>query len=303
MREETVMAALPVARPRAARTHTSGGPDTFPGRETHCGKRILCGLLAASAALLFLNVAYMALAGRRSPLLLAAFQIMPVLVVVGHAALAKGWRRAAFFASTCFCLGFLAEVLGVRYGLLFGGHYTYLDVDVACGGVPLIIPVFWVIFIYISYCMLNTFLLFLGKKKPARESGGVPGMLLVIALDGILVVIIDVIMDPVMVKAGKWQWADGGTYHGVPLGNFLGWFVLACLTLLRGRASRPAWNTATQQRGRATRRRGCWPPAVPCFAGPYCRRPQNALRCIVSLAPHGVKHGGVGPSVAGKRAA
>jgi uncharacterized membrane protein len=119
--------------------------------------------------------------------------------------------------------------MGVRYGLLFGGHYTYLDVDVACGGVPLIIPVFWVIFIYISHCMLNTFLLFLGKKKPARESGGLPGLLLVIALDGALVVIIDVIMDPIMVKAGKWQWADGGTYHGVPLGNFFGWFVLACL--------------------------------------------------------------------------
>jgi uncharacterized membrane protein len=229
MRGECVVTALLQTQPPSKRAGSRAGAQDVPGRKGRRGERVLWCLLAAAAALFLLNVIYPALSGKRSGFLLGVSQVMPVLLVAGHASLSKGWARGVFFASTCFFLGLLAEVLGVRYGFLFGGHYTYLDVDVAYGGVPLIIPVFWVIFIYICYSMVNTFLLFLGRKKPTLERGGVLPLALLIALDGVLVVIIDVIMDPIMVKAGKWEWAGGGPYYGVPLGNFLGWFILACL--------------------------------------------------------------------------
>jgi putative membrane protein len=229
MREETVTAALLEAPLSAQWGETSAALGGETGHRRR-GERILCRMLAASAGLFFVNVAYLALTGMHHRFLLGVFQVMPVLMVVGHASLSKGWRRGVFLASTCFLLGCFAEIFGVRYGLLFGGHYTYLDVDVSYFGVPLIIPVFWVIFIYTSHCLINTFLLFLGRKKPARgDRGGLGRLAALVALDGVLVVIIDIIMDPIMVKAGKWEWADGGPYFGVPLGNFLGWFILACI--------------------------------------------------------------------------
>jgi len=229
MGAERIMTAVLEARPPATGAGRPAGPGRRAGRPWRRGEKLLGSLLAVSAALFFLNVIYLLLAGRRSGLLLAVFQIMPVVVVVGHASLSKGWRRGLLFASLCFFPGLAAEVLGVRYGLLFGGHYAYLEVDVAFGGVPLIIPVFWVVFIYICHSMVNTFLLFLGRERPAAGRGGVLELALLVALDGVLVVIIDVIMDPLMVKAGKWEWAAGGPYYGVPLGNFVGWFALACL--------------------------------------------------------------------------
>ena len=45
-------------------------------------------------------------------------------------------------------------------------------------------------------------------------------------LDGLLVVAIDLLMDPMMVKVGNWQWIGGGIYYGIPFGNFWGWFIV-----------------------------------------------------------------------------
>jgi uncharacterized membrane protein len=46
----------------------------------------------------------------------------------------------------------------------------------------------------------------------------------------ILAVLLDLFIDPVAVAAGYWVWSVPGTvYHGIPLLNFVGWFVLMLL--------------------------------------------------------------------------
>ena len=35
----------------------------------------------------------------------------------------------------------------------------------------------------------------------------------------------DLFLDPQMVGEGYWVWARRGLYRGIPLGNFVGWFL------------------------------------------------------------------------------
>lgn len=52
-------------------------------------------------------------------------------------------------------------------------------------------------------------------------------------LTGIIAVLVDLFIDPVAVAAGYWLWLKQGTvYFGIPLLNFVGWFVLMSLAPL-----------------------------------------------------------------------
>ena len=51
-------------------------------------------------------------------------------------------------------------------------------------------------------------------------------MPLLIILDGLVVVAIDIFMDPIMVYQKKWLWENGGSYFNVPVSNFIGWFIV-----------------------------------------------------------------------------
>ena len=50
---------------------------------------------------------------------------------------------------------------------------------------------------------------------------------------GIIAVVLDLFIDPVAVEAGYWVWFVQGTiYYGIPLLNYVGWFVLMFLAPL-----------------------------------------------------------------------
>jgi uncharacterized membrane protein len=52
-------------------------------------------------------------------------------------------------------------------------------------------------------------------------------------LTGIIAVLLDLFIDPIAVTAGYWIWLVKGTvYYGIPLLNFVGWFVLMFLSPL-----------------------------------------------------------------------
>jgi len=38
-------------------------------------------------------------------------------------------------------------------------------------------------------------------------------------------------MDPIQVRDGGWRWLDGGPYFGIPIGNFIGWFMTTAIVL------------------------------------------------------------------------
>ncbi len=52
-------------------------------------------------------------------------------------------------------------------------------------------------------------------------------------LTGVIAVVLDLFIDPVAVAAGYWVWFVQGTvYYGIPLLNYVGWFVLMFLAPL-----------------------------------------------------------------------
>jgi uncharacterized membrane protein len=66
----------------------------------------------------------------------------------------------------------------------------------------------------------------------------------------------DLFLDPQMVGEGYWAWAKRGAYRGIPLTNYVGWFVtgLGVMALLEA-VLPPA--TDGGRRRRRTRRRVC----------------------------------------------
>lgn len=52
-------------------------------------------------------------------------------------------------------------------------------------------------------------------------------------MTSVIAVVLDLFLDPVAVEAGYWVWFVKGTvYYGIPLLNFVGWFVLMFLAPL-----------------------------------------------------------------------
>jgi putative membrane protein len=136
--------------------------------------------------------------------------ILPFLSVVMHAAWRWGARRTVGLALAAMAIGWLAEFSGLRFGVLFGGHYLYNNLGPVVAGVPLAVMAYWFVFMYTADCLTG-------------ETGIISGAL----IDAILMVAIDLFLDPVMTKAGFWRWLEGGAYFGIPAGNFFGWFLTA----------------------------------------------------------------------------
>ncbi|MBD2848231.1 carotenoid biosynthesis protein [Paenibacillus sp. IB182496] len=124
------------------------------------------------------------------------------------------WPRAALIGLATF----LVEWLGVRTGWPFG-EYAYTPLlGWGVGGVPLTIACAWVGVVLLAALV--------------SESGS---RWLRALLTGVWTVVFDLVLDPVAFAREFWIWGDGhgGGYFGVPIVNFVSWFVLsASLSLL-----------------------------------------------------------------------
>jgi uncharacterized membrane protein len=114
------------------------------------------------------------------------------------------------------------ERLGTRTGLPFG-RYGYTGVlRPTVGGVPAVVPLAW-------FAMAVPAREAAAAALGARDRRGPRVVLGALALTAW-----DLFLDPQMVQEGYWRWMRRGTYRGIPLSNFAGWFVtgLGVMTLL-----------------------------------------------------------------------
>jgi putative membrane protein len=51
------------------------------------------------------------------------------------------------------------------------------------------------------------------------------------AVAGVIMTAWDLVMDPLMVAGGHWVWEIPGTYFGIPLHNYLGWWFTTFVTI------------------------------------------------------------------------
>jgi len=113
------------------------------------------------------------------------------------------------FCMIVFLLGFGIEVLGVQTGKIFG-VYQYGDIlGPKILDTPLMIGVNWVL---VSYSCGYTVNAVLPKLSAFAKA----------AIGAFLLVLLDIIIEPVAVAWGMWTWAE----VDIPLQNYLAWWII-----------------------------------------------------------------------------
>jgi uncharacterized membrane protein len=139
-------------------------------------------------------------------------------------ALDLGWRRTLLFGLCVSPTAWLAEVSSTRTGFPFGLYqYTGLTRgrEIFLADVPLMDPLSFAFLAYASFCLARSVLR--GRRVPPA------GMALA---TGILMMLLDVVIDPVAVLGDRWflghvfSYAQEGIFFGVPLSNFAGWVLV-----------------------------------------------------------------------------
>ncbi|WP_200918675.1 carotenoid biosynthesis protein [Methylobacterium sp. Leaf102] len=170
-----------------------------------------------------LLLAVVLFSGRPSP----AAQILAALsiaILVIHAVLAYGLVDAGIFLGLCLAVTFGIENLGVATGFPFG-HYEFLVApDLPhVGAIPIIVGPLYFGIGYPGWVMAC---LILGRTSMRPRDRFSLFALPIIA--AFATVQWDIVMDPPNSTIWRaWVWYRGGGFFGVPLSNFLGWFLTA----------------------------------------------------------------------------
>jgi len=144
-----------------------------------------------------------------------------------HGSMIWGWLNVITFVTISFSIGIVMEIIGTRTGLIFGGKYEFnlkLSPGPSISGIPLIIPLSWS---GLTYMILNYFELVLGGSFYFLSNQNIT----LLFLPSILMVLLDLILDPIAVDEKRWSWKKSGAYYGVPFLNFVGWLFTTFLIL------------------------------------------------------------------------
>jgi putative membrane protein len=156
-------------------------------------------------------------------LLLRPYVFGFLAVYLTAAASVWGWRRALAFIGWAGGVAFVAEWSSTRVGVPFGlYHYTgaTLGQELYLSNVPFFDPLS---FTFLSFASLGLAGLLLGRT---------PGRLRLAGLTGLLMMWLDVVIDPLAVRGDRWflgrifYYPEPGWYFGVPLANFAGWVIV-----------------------------------------------------------------------------
>jgi len=153
-------------------------------------------------------------------------QVTAVLIILYNH---WGLRCTSATFLTVTLLSFLAELLGSRTGIPFGKyHYTgILQPQIA--DVPVLIPLAWMMMLPPAWAIAN---LITGKSGRSWSF---------ISVSALAFTTWDLFLDPQMVGWDFWRWEIPGQYFGIPISNYLGWFLVsAMLTYITGPDNLPA---------------------------------------------------------------
>lgn len=181
------------------------------------GEASIAVLVVAIAGL---QIGYPLTHGLARDRLTIATVVVAAIASVAHAALTRGWRGVACCAAAA-GVGLSAEVAGVHTGIPFGEYHYSTSLGVRAAGVPVIAALAW------------TMLAWPAALVARRLAISVPGRVFVGAW---ALASWDLFLDPQMVAAGHWQWANADPHlpgvPGVPLTNFAGWLLVSIVISL-----------------------------------------------------------------------
>jgi uncharacterized membrane protein len=144
-----------------------------------------------------------------SLLIVACFSIFSFL----HLWLSKGIKAALTLLLICFFIAGGSEVLSVHTGFPYGWYQYSSKLGTAMLNVPILVPLCWFMMAY----------------PAARVAGLIAPPRYIVPVAALTLTAWDVFLDPQMVRTGYWLWLRQGEYVGIPLENYLGWFLTATL--------------------------------------------------------------------------
>lgn len=142
----------------------------------------------------------------------ASLSFLNLLLSFGIVLLARkvAIKRFIGFLAFCFSIGFVAELIGVHTGLLFGSYHYGENLGVKVFKVPIIIGLNWGILVVISASLVERFQMSVYFK---------------VLLATTLMVFLDFIMEPIANDLDFWHWRN----DQIPLYNFVCWFVISLI--------------------------------------------------------------------------
>lgn len=124
------------------------------------------------------------------------------------------------------------EYVGINYGGPLGIRYYYSpSFKPQFLGLPIFVWIFWAIFIFVGYNLTNSIFINLFKSDYKDLLKNSFYFLNLILFDGFIVLTFDIFIDPIAVKFKLWRWENFKySYFGVPIGNFVGWYIIVSST-------------------------------------------------------------------------
>ena len=175
----------------------------------------------------------------------------PIVFALIHGAMFYRTRGILIFFAICLVVGNIFENVGVRTGFPYGSYYFTDLMGPKLFVVPIQLGLAYLGMAYLSWTLARVIL---GNMRSPVTGSRVVTLPLVAAF---IMVAWDFSQDPVWSTVlHLWIWRQGGVYFGVPVSNFLGWFLTVYVfyqlfaLYLQGRSTNPDplppgyWNVA-----------------------------------------------------------
>ncbi|WP_346623042.1 carotenoid biosynthesis protein [Blastococcus montanus] len=181
---------------------------------------VLAGALVATA------IAYPLSSGAGRDVVSWTIVLLGSALSVVHASLSRGLRTGAGVLALVAATAIAFESLGLATGYPYGS-YTYSDtLGPTLLGVPFLVPLAWLMMAWPSWLLGEVL------ARPVRAARRRPAR---IAWAAAVFAAWDVVLDPQLVQAGYWTWADPSPglpgIDTVPLTNLAGWLVAGAVLM------------------------------------------------------------------------
>ena len=161
-----------------------------------------------------------------------------------------GWPRTWLFFFNTWLTALLCELSSTRNGFPFGWYFyngSTEGEELYLWNVPFMDSLSFPFLLFASYCLALWFLLPAHASPPSDDRARIPRLMLdsptrrswrVIGLAAFFFALIDVVIDPVALRGDRWFlgkiyfYPEGGIHFGVPVSNYLGWAVVAVISLV-----------------------------------------------------------------------
>lgn len=139
-----------------------------------------------------------------------------------------GGKATAEFLIAGLIIDWCLEDLSVHTGLIFGKYYFNPVMGPKIDVIPIAIPVGWVFMTYVCWFVTSLIL----DHTPLPKSLNHLSIWITSAIGALIMSTIDISGDPFAAANHMWVWIDKGPYFGVPVHNYIGWFIVGFVSYL-----------------------------------------------------------------------